>query len=423
MFWFKGKEQEQYTKEKQIQDLSGAFPSIRRPNQDNNLFEIVFEIDRKYNTLRIYLPSDFPSNKPVLQVLGPVVHPWLDQYKRVSGCEKLTYWTKNTSLTEVVQETLSQLRNGQILSTTQPTPQQQQPQLQIQQNPPPSYLPNSNNPQQTVRNSINTTLSTNELKPNGNIYSNSVPYSQNTPLQPVNHHHSLSPPPTQQNTSNFTNQLQPSFQVQGIQPTLNNHNSYKTDIIRTNQIPHQEFSDYNNHSSTNRRPVSIEKLHIPLPPVPPTFPELADLSSAQLQRLLEDDAATMAHISKLDCVDSLRTMRDQVRQSNTSDANENLSQESEIRQLERGLSTLQSSLRTIVNDYKFKLSQVDSKYTVSIPSLLAKYNDAKDKLDQSNEDLSRDFVDGSIDLQSFLQSYIPARTNYHRMVIQSARSG
>lgn len=64
MFWFKGKEQEQYTKEKQIQDLSGAFPSIRRPNQDNNLFEIVFEIDRKYNTLRIYLPSDFPSNKP-----------------------------------------------------------------------------------------------------------------------------------------------------------------------------------------------------------------------------------------------------------------------------------------------------------------------------------------------------------------------
>lgn len=64
MFWFKGKEQEQFTKEKQIQELNGAFPSIRRPNQDNNLFEIVFEIDRKYNTLRIYLPSDFPSNKP-----------------------------------------------------------------------------------------------------------------------------------------------------------------------------------------------------------------------------------------------------------------------------------------------------------------------------------------------------------------------
>jgi hypothetical protein len=64
MFWFKGKEQENYTKEKQIRELSITFPSIRRPNQDDNLFEIVFEIDRKINTLKIYLPSDFPANKP-----------------------------------------------------------------------------------------------------------------------------------------------------------------------------------------------------------------------------------------------------------------------------------------------------------------------------------------------------------------------
>jgi hypothetical protein len=89
MFWFKGKEPENFTKDKQIRELTTSFPSIKRPNQDDNLFEVVFEIDRKYNTLRIYLPSDFPANKPVLQVLGPVVHPWLDQYKRVAGCDKV----------------------------------------------------------------------------------------------------------------------------------------------------------------------------------------------------------------------------------------------------------------------------------------------------------------------------------------------
>jgi hypothetical protein len=95
MFWFKGKEPENFTKDKQIRELTTSFPSIKRPNQDDNLFEIIFEIDRKYNTLRIYLPSDFPANKPVLQVLGPVVHPWLDQYKRVAGCDKV----KDTILT------------------------------------------------------------------------------------------------------------------------------------------------------------------------------------------------------------------------------------------------------------------------------------------------------------------------------------
>lgn len=64
MFWFKGKEPEQSTKDKQIRELTSAFPSIKRPNQDDNLFEIIFEIDRKYNTLRIYLPNDFPTTKP-----------------------------------------------------------------------------------------------------------------------------------------------------------------------------------------------------------------------------------------------------------------------------------------------------------------------------------------------------------------------
>jgi hypothetical protein len=109
MFWFKGTQKDESGKEKQIRDLSNAFPSVKRPNQDDNMFELVFEIDRKYNTLRIYLPSDFPTSKPgitkfmsiikiltilniilVLQVIGPVIHPWLDQYKRVVGCDKVS---------------------------------------------------------------------------------------------------------------------------------------------------------------------------------------------------------------------------------------------------------------------------------------------------------------------------------------------
>jgi hypothetical protein len=43
--------------------------------------------------------------------------------------------------------------------------------------------------------------------------------------------------------------------------------------------------------ATNLRPTSREKLHIPLPPLPNTFPELEKLSVAQLKKLLTDDAA------------------------------------------------------------------------------------------------------------------------------------
>lgn len=72
-----------------VADLVACFPSIRRPNNDDSSFEFSFEIDRNLNTLRVWLPSDFPSTKPMLQIVGPVQHPWLDQFKRVSGSEKV----------------------------------------------------------------------------------------------------------------------------------------------------------------------------------------------------------------------------------------------------------------------------------------------------------------------------------------------
>ena len=51
-------------KEKQIKDLKINFPSIRRPDNDDAIFEIVFEVNRCYSALRIYIMPDFPTSKP-----------------------------------------------------------------------------------------------------------------------------------------------------------------------------------------------------------------------------------------------------------------------------------------------------------------------------------------------------------------------
>lgn len=50
-------------------------------------------------------------------------------------------------------------------------------------------------------------------------------------------------------------------------------------------------------SHTSRGHLSREKLHIPLPPLPESFPELSKLSAAQLKRFLSDDAAV--NVSRL----------------------------------------------------------------------------------------------------------------------------
>jgi hypothetical protein len=66
MFW--GGKKKEDDKEKQIKQLKGAFPSLRRPNNDDSMFEFRFTVNSEYNTLRVTLPPDFPSSKPCMYI-------------------------------------------------------------------------------------------------------------------------------------------------------------------------------------------------------------------------------------------------------------------------------------------------------------------------------------------------------------------
>lgn len=102
----------------QIDDLVWAFPSCRRVSGSAAdgvmaILEIVFEVNGGLKTLRIYLPSTFPSVAPKMQVVGSLSHPWLDSYNRVVGCPALCSWSEyNSVLCVVVQDTLVGLQVG-----------------------------------------------------------------------------------------------------------------------------------------------------------------------------------------------------------------------------------------------------------------------------------------------------------------------
>lgn len=65
MFWgHKKTKGEDKDKEKQIRELKAVFPSIRRPNNDDNLFEIKFVVNTQYSSLRVFIPADFPNTRP-----------------------------------------------------------------------------------------------------------------------------------------------------------------------------------------------------------------------------------------------------------------------------------------------------------------------------------------------------------------------
>ena len=72
MFWGRKKDNDAAIREKMIRDLRASFPSLRRPNNDDIVFEILFELNQQYHTLRVYLAADFPTSRPsmIISVLS-----------------------------------------------------------------------------------------------------------------------------------------------------------------------------------------------------------------------------------------------------------------------------------------------------------------------------------------------------------------
>ena len=74
MFWGKKKDNDAEIKIKMIRDLRASFPSLRRPNNDDTVFEIMFELNRQYHTLRVYLSAEFPASRPSMNyIIGLVL--------------------------------------------------------------------------------------------------------------------------------------------------------------------------------------------------------------------------------------------------------------------------------------------------------------------------------------------------------------
>ena len=65
MFWAaKPTKKKEDDKERQVKELKQVFPSVRRPNNDDNLFEIKFVVNNQYSSLRVFIPADFPNTRP-----------------------------------------------------------------------------------------------------------------------------------------------------------------------------------------------------------------------------------------------------------------------------------------------------------------------------------------------------------------------
>ena len=180
---------------------------------------------------------------------------------------------------------------------------------------------------------------------------------------------------------------------------------------------------HNQQQITERRerPVS-ERFQISLPTQPKEFPELKTLQVSQLERLLKDDVALKCHANGLECVETLRSMRNDLCKSNSDDAKRNMKKKDDNRTEEEEILILQNNLRGAVTSYKDKLAQYQSRHVQSKDSVVSQVKSYVQSLDDRTDDFAQRFVGGEGEVNSFLQQYLQERTEYHKLKLLLERA-
>ncbi len=100
-------------RKKQIDALCAALPSLKRNSANKNNMILPLDCPNgRFSSLHITILDSFPQSAPVISAMGPIRHPWIDQYRFVKGCALLNNWNENSSLINVVLDIKRALEAG-----------------------------------------------------------------------------------------------------------------------------------------------------------------------------------------------------------------------------------------------------------------------------------------------------------------------
>lgn len=72
------------SRSKGITDLCAAVPGCTRSTSNKNNVVVNLKCpNSQFSSLSITILDTFPSSAPVVSVMGPLQHPWIDQYRYV----------------------------------------------------------------------------------------------------------------------------------------------------------------------------------------------------------------------------------------------------------------------------------------------------------------------------------------------------
>ena len=96
-------------REEATEELIQALPGAKSAAEDFSLVDVPIQ----GGTLRVFLPSRFPHDKPTLQLLQPTRHEFVDRYNQVKY-PGLDNWSHKTDIVRAVREVVDALRTPEV---------------------------------------------------------------------------------------------------------------------------------------------------------------------------------------------------------------------------------------------------------------------------------------------------------------------
>ena len=169
-----------------------------------------------------------------------------------------------------------------------------------------------------------------------------------------------------------------------------------------------------NRRSLDRQDSSDGNFHMPLPPVPSSFPDLESMPQSSLQRLLNDDVALSIYVSNLPAVKTMEELQQSIFEGNYQSAKNNLSQEEEMGSLHAEVEVLKSQLIEKINKFhEIRDSQASLLSGMSPTELYETLKSGADESLAKSDAISDDFLSGKIGIDKFVEDYSKVRQEYH----------
>ncbi|XP_015171282.1 PREDICTED: vacuolar protein sorting-associated protein 37A [Polistes dominula] len=390
---FRGENENVAVKRKRQIDTLKIFNDNVAELREDVEYQVQFNAGERRMAIMVSLSPEFPLEKPVLRVSPPINHPWCNEHSEITSAPGLLNFTVHSDLGRVVQAIIREF---------------------------------SKNPPQVIE-----YVSPGSAKPHRDLQ------GRNSPSYSLQQYTDI--PPTSYNS--YYNTQFPQYSTSGTNPCIYNYNNtnsgntYVTDnqsktfgsasqhstyisSSRSNTLHNASPSRYttNQHRATYLTYTNTN-YHPTLPSCAQTkvvqsfiFPELNNLSNEELKKLNEDEDRQDEFLEKHSQLKDINTAIEDTIDWVEKTAKANAAKEPELKQLQADVTEKIQTVAVLKAKYDQLIQRYNKLSEIFTPDQIKEcLRRAADESHEESEKIAEDFLNGKVDVERFLSTYIECR--------------